>query len=51
VVISSEMPELIGICDRIMVMHEGEFVGEVAGEGATQENIMRAIMRRKGREE
>jgi putative multiple sugar transport system ATP-binding protein len=51
VVISSEMPELIGICDRIMVMHEGEFVGEVAGEGATQENIMRAIMRRKGRNE
>lgn len=51
VVISSEMPELIGICDRILVMHEGEFVGEVAGEGATQENIMRAIMRRKGRDE
>ncbi len=49
IVISSEMPELIGICDRIMVMHEGEFVGEVAGEEATQENIMRAIMRRKGR--
>ncbi|MEZ2132588.1 MULTISPECIES: multiple monosaccharide ABC transporter ATP-binding protein [unclassified Sinorhizobium] len=51
IVISSEMPELIGICDRIMVMHEGAFVGEVAGEEATQENIMRAIMRRKGREE
>jgi putative multiple sugar transport system ATP-binding protein len=48
IVISSEMPELIGTCDRIMVMHEGEFVGEVAGEEATQENIMRAIMRRKG---
>ena len=51
IVISSEMPELIGICDRIMVMHEGDFVGEVAGEEATQENIMRAIMRRKEREE
>ena len=51
IVISSEMPELIGICDRVMVMHEGEFVGEVAGEEATQENIMRAIMRRKVREE
>jgi putative multiple sugar transport system ATP-binding protein len=50
IVISSEMPELIGICDRIVVMHEGAFVGEVAGEEATQENIMRAIMRRKGRE-
>nr|CAD6411368.1 sugar ABC transporter ATP-binding protein [Rhizobium sp. Q54] len=51
IVISSEMPELIGICDRIMVMHEGDFVGEVAGEEATQENIMRAIMRRKERDQ
>ncbi len=49
VVISSEMPELIGICDRIVVMHEGAFVGEVAGEEATQENIMRAIMQNKGK--
>jgi putative multiple sugar transport system ATP-binding protein len=31
-------------------MHEGAFVGEVAGEGATQENIMRAIMRNKGKQ-
>ncbi|WP_139976955.1 MULTISPECIES: multiple monosaccharide ABC transporter ATP-binding protein [Brucella/Ochrobactrum group] len=51
VVISSEMPELIGICDRIVVMHEGAFVGEVAGEGATQENIMRAIMQNKGKQQ
>ncbi|MBN9044359.1 MAG: sugar ABC transporter ATP-binding protein [Rhizobiales bacterium] len=49
VVISSEMPELIGICDRIVVMHEGAFVGEVAGGEMTQENIMRAIMRNKGK--
>lgn len=48
VVISSEMPELIGICDRIVIMHEGAFVGEVSGKDATQENIMRAIMRNKG---
>ena len=46
VVISSEMPELIGICDRICVMNEGSFVGEFAGGEATQENIMRAIMRK-----
>lgn len=51
VFISSEMPELIGMCDRIVVMHEGAFVGEVAGEQATQENIMRAIMRHKRRPE
>jgi len=48
IVISSEMPELLGMCDRIMIMDEGRFVGEVAGAQATQENIMRAIMRRKG---
>jgi putative multiple sugar transport system ATP-binding protein len=45
VVISSEMPELLGICDRICVMNDGAFVGEFAGADATQENIMRAIMR------
>jgi putative multiple sugar transport system ATP-binding protein len=45
VVISSEMGELIGICDRICVMNDGAFVGEFAGSEATQEKIMRAIMR------
>jgi ribose transport system ATP-binding protein len=39
--ISSELPELIGMCDRIIVMHEGRITGEVDGEKATQENIMR----------
>jgi putative multiple sugar transport system ATP-binding protein len=46
VVISSEMPELLGICDRICVMNEGAFVGEFAGADATQEKIMRSIMRK-----
>lgn len=45
VVISSEMPELLGICDRICVMNDGAFVGEFRGSEATQEKIMRAIMR------
>lgn len=45
VVISSEMPELLGICDRICVMNEGRFVGEFTREDATQEKIMRAIIR------
>jgi putative multiple sugar transport system ATP-binding protein len=45
VVISSEMPELLGICDRICVMNDGAFVGEFASSEATQEKIMRAIMR------
>lgn len=44
-VISSEMPELLGICDRIYVMNEGRIVGEMAGNEASQEKIMRAIVR------
>ena len=47
VVISSEMPELLGICDRIYVMNDGAFVGEFAKADATQEKIMHAIMRNK----
>jgi putative multiple sugar transport system ATP-binding protein len=47
VVISSEMPELLGICDRICVMNDGAFVGEFSAGEATQEKIMRAIMRNK----
>jgi putative multiple sugar transport system ATP-binding protein len=45
VVISSEMAELLGICDRIYVMNDGAFVAEFAKGEATQEKIMRAIMR------
>ena len=45
VVISSEMPELLGTCDRICVMNDGAFVGEFTAAEATQEKIMRAIMR------
>jgi len=45
IVISSEMPELLGISDRIYVMNEGQFVGEMAAADATQEKIMRAIVR------
>jgi putative multiple sugar transport system ATP-binding protein len=49
VVISSEMPELLGICDRIYVMNDGAFVGEFATSDASQEKIMRAIMRNERR--
>ena len=45
VMISSEMPELLGTCDRIYVMNEGRFVGEFAIAEASQEKIMHAIMR------
>ena len=40
IMISSEMPELLGMCDRIMVMHEGRKMGELMAEEATQEKIM-----------
>lgn len=43
--ISSEMPELLGTCDRIYVMNEGRIVAELSKEEASQETIMRAIMR------
>ena len=40
IMISSEMPELLGLCDRIMVMHEGHKMGELNAAEATQEMIM-----------
>jgi putative multiple sugar transport system ATP-binding protein len=45
VMISSEMPELLGMCDRIYVMNEGRFVGEFPAAEASQERIMRAIVK------
>lgn len=41
VVISSELPELIGLCDRVLVVREGLISGEVGGGALTEENIMR----------
>lgn len=40
VMISSELPELLGMCDRILVMHDGQIRGEVDRAQATQEAIM-----------
>lgn len=40
IVVSSEMPELLGICDRIMVMSNGRLAGEGLTEDLTQEDIM-----------
>ena len=40
IVISSELPELIGVCDRVLVVREGRITGEVAGEEMTEERIM-----------
>jgi len=49
IVISSEMPELLGISDRIYVMNEGGIVGEMAARDASQEKIMRAIVLGEGK--
>lgn len=40
IMVSSEMPELIGVCDRIMVMCEGQITGFVEGDDMNQEKIM-----------
>ncbi|HEX2146632.1 MAG TPA: sugar ABC transporter ATP-binding protein, partial [Pseudorhizobium sp.] len=40
IVVSSEMPELIGICDRILVMRSGQIVGEVTGEHMNENEIV-----------
>jgi ABC-type sugar transport system, ATPase component len=41
VVISSELPEIIGVCSRVMVMHEGIVTGELKKTEMTQESIMK----------
>jgi inositol transport system ATP-binding protein len=43
--ISSELPEVLGMSDRILVMHEGRMTGLLPREGATQETIMRLASR------
>lgn len=40
IMVSSEMPELLGVCDRILVMSGGRLAGEVDAKTATQEDIM-----------
>jgi len=49
VVISSELPEVMRLSHRILVMCEGRITGELAGDGATQEAIMRLATQREAR--
>lgn len=44
IMISSEMPEVLGMCDRIYVMHEGRIKSELSRGEATQEKIMEVIL-------
>jgi ribose transport system ATP-binding protein len=39
-IVSNELTEIIGLCDRIIVVRQGRFVAEVAGDTATEEGIM-----------
>lgn len=45
IMISSELPEVLGMSDRIYIMNEGRIVGELSGEEATQELIMSKILK------
>ena len=47
--ISSELPEILGVCDRIYTMSQGSITGEVPAEGATQESLMRLMTKEKTR--
>ncbi|WP_069997226.1 multiple monosaccharide ABC transporter ATP-binding protein [Cellulosilyticum sp. I15G10I2] len=44
IIISSELPEVLGMSDRVYVMNEGKIVGELNRESASQESIMKCIM-------
>jgi len=44
ILISSELPEILGICDRVYVMREGKVIGEMKASEASQEIIMKCIM-------
>jgi ribose transport system ATP-binding protein len=46
VLVTSDMLELLGLCDRILVMYNGRIVREIDGEAATEEDIMRAAVGR-----
>jgi rhamnose transport system ATP-binding protein len=46
--VSSELPELLSLCDRVLVMSEGRVTADIARDDATQENIMQAAVPRAG---
>lgn len=48
--ISSELPELLSLCDRILVMSEGELTANLPGSGASQESIMFAAVPKKAKQ-
>lgn len=51
IMISSEMPEVLNMSDRIIVVHEGEYKGELTGSDMTAENVMRLAILAEGENE
>ena len=49
IMISSELPEILGMCDRTYVMNEGRIVGELTREESSQESIMSCILQSAGK--
>jgi len=51
IVISSELPEILGLCDRVLVLHDGGVAGELSGTDATEESVMALATGQRGRRE
>ena len=51
VIVSSELEEIMSLCDRIIVIYEGRLVGEVEKEDFSKENLMRGIVSQEGKNE
>jgi ribose transport system ATP-binding protein len=48
IMISSELPEILGMSDRILVMHDGSVTGILCGQGATEDEVMSCAIGSKG---
>jgi ABC-type sugar transport system ATPase subunit len=46
--VSSDLPEVAGLADRILVMRDGAVVGELTGAGKNEENILRLALGKGG---
>jgi ribose transport system ATP-binding protein len=44
IVISSDMPEILGLSDRVLVMRQGRLAGELEGERISETNVVRLVM-------
>ncbi|MWL34453.1 ATP-binding cassette domain-containing protein, partial [Escherichia coli] len=45
IVVSSELPEVLGVSDRVLVMHQGRLMGDLINNGLTQEQVMETALR------